>query len=142
MPSLFPCSPVIRECSWKETQIEKKNVIQKNQESSFHWFFTKIKNLPFWPKDFKTKFLSKTMLLNFKPSCSCNFMQYIRKVPCTDFWQDFSQKSCSSQFWAYILFSLYAKNQEQFHKTNERQFHIKLEKSHFRTILFPFVPKF
>ena len=25
MPSSFPCSPVIRECSWKETQIEKKS---------------------------------------------------------------------------------------------------------------------
>ena len=24
MPSPFPCSPVIRECSWKKTQIEKK----------------------------------------------------------------------------------------------------------------------
>ena len=24
MPSLFPCSPVIRECSWKKTQLEKK----------------------------------------------------------------------------------------------------------------------
>ena len=27
MPSPFPCSPVIRECSWKKTQIEKKNFI-------------------------------------------------------------------------------------------------------------------
>ena len=26
MPSPFPCSPVIRECLWKETQVEKKNV--------------------------------------------------------------------------------------------------------------------
>ena len=25
MPSPFPCSPVICECSWKKTQIEKKN---------------------------------------------------------------------------------------------------------------------
>ena len=25
MPSPFPCSPVVRECSWKKTQIEKKN---------------------------------------------------------------------------------------------------------------------
>ena len=24
MPSPFPCGPVIRECSWKKTQIEKK----------------------------------------------------------------------------------------------------------------------
>ena len=24
MPSAFPFSPVIRECSWKETQVEKK----------------------------------------------------------------------------------------------------------------------
>ena len=24
MPSPFPCSPVIRECLWKKTQIEKK----------------------------------------------------------------------------------------------------------------------
>ena len=24
MPSPFPCSPVIRECSWKKTQVEKK----------------------------------------------------------------------------------------------------------------------
>ena len=24
MPSPFPCSPVIRECSWKKTQIGKK----------------------------------------------------------------------------------------------------------------------
>ena len=27
MPSPFPCSPVIRECSWKKTQIEKKNTV-------------------------------------------------------------------------------------------------------------------
>ena len=26
MPSPFPCSPVIRECSWKKTQIQKKPV--------------------------------------------------------------------------------------------------------------------
>ena len=25
MPSPFPCSPVIRECSWKQTQMEKTN---------------------------------------------------------------------------------------------------------------------
>ena len=25
MATPFPCSPVIRECSWKETQIEKKS---------------------------------------------------------------------------------------------------------------------
>ena len=24
MPSPFPCSPVIRECSWNKTQVEKK----------------------------------------------------------------------------------------------------------------------
>ena len=26
MPSPFPCSLVIRECSWKKTQIEKKDI--------------------------------------------------------------------------------------------------------------------
>ena len=25
MPSPFPCGPVIRECLWKKTEIEKKN---------------------------------------------------------------------------------------------------------------------
>ena len=27
MPSSFPCSPVIPECSWKKTQIEKNNIL-------------------------------------------------------------------------------------------------------------------
>ena len=31
MPSNFPCSPVIRECSWKKTQIEKKGIYQEIQ---------------------------------------------------------------------------------------------------------------
>ena len=34
MPSPFPCSPVIRECSWKKTQREKKR--SKNQLKGFH----------------------------------------------------------------------------------------------------------
>ena len=29
IPSPFPCSPVISECSWKKTHIEKKNKKQK-----------------------------------------------------------------------------------------------------------------
>ena len=29
MPSYFPCSPVIRESSWKEIQIEKKSFASK-----------------------------------------------------------------------------------------------------------------
>ena len=28
MPSPFPCSPVIRECSWNKTQIEKKLLLR------------------------------------------------------------------------------------------------------------------
>ena len=30
MSSPFPCSPVIRECLWKKTQIEKKNPSQSD----------------------------------------------------------------------------------------------------------------
>ena len=26
MPSPFPCSPVVGECSWKKTQVEKKKI--------------------------------------------------------------------------------------------------------------------
>ena len=29
MPSPFPCSPVVRECSGKKTQIEKKSFVHK-----------------------------------------------------------------------------------------------------------------
>ena len=29
MPSPFPCSPVIRECSWQKTQIAKKKAIKE-----------------------------------------------------------------------------------------------------------------
>ena len=32
MPSPFPCSPVIRECLWKKTHIEKKK--KKNEEEN------------------------------------------------------------------------------------------------------------
>ena len=31
MPSPFPYSPVVRECSWKKTQIEKKIVLSNQQ---------------------------------------------------------------------------------------------------------------
>ena len=33
MPSPFPCSPVIRKCSWKKTQIEKNK--QKNNNNNY-----------------------------------------------------------------------------------------------------------
>ena len=33
MPSPFPCSPVIRECSWKKTQIEKKKKKKKRNKN-------------------------------------------------------------------------------------------------------------
>ena len=33
MLSPFPCSPVIRECSWKKAQIEKKKKKQGNDVS-------------------------------------------------------------------------------------------------------------
>ena len=36
MLSPFPCSPVIRECSWKKTQIEKKS---KTLKQSFVFDF-------------------------------------------------------------------------------------------------------
>ena len=49
MPSSFPCSPVIRECSWKKTQIEKKKVTpftpevkrtdNKNSALKFHTIY-------------------------------------------------------------------------------------------------------
>ena len=29
MPSPFPCSPVIRECSWKKAHIERKYILKK-----------------------------------------------------------------------------------------------------------------
>ena len=29
MPSAFPCSPVIRECLWKKTQIKKNSIRNK-----------------------------------------------------------------------------------------------------------------
>ena len=32
MSSPFPCSPVIRECSWKKTQIEKNIYIEKQKQ--------------------------------------------------------------------------------------------------------------
>ena len=32
MPSTFPCSPVVRECLWKKTQIEKKIKIKKKKK--------------------------------------------------------------------------------------------------------------
>ena len=33
MPSSFRCSPVIRECSWKKSQIEKNNNNNKNTKT-------------------------------------------------------------------------------------------------------------
>ena len=37
MPSLFPCSPVVGECSWKKTQMEKKKLILFQKRTSlFH----------------------------------------------------------------------------------------------------------
>ena len=33
MPSPFPCNPVICECSWKKTQIEKNIYVQINEET-------------------------------------------------------------------------------------------------------------
>ena len=38
MSSPFPCSPVIHECSWKKSQIEKKNGFTRNV-----WFSTQKK---------------------------------------------------------------------------------------------------
>ena len=38
MPSPFPCSPVVGECSWKKTQTEKKK--KKNDKS----FITSVEN--------------------------------------------------------------------------------------------------
>ena len=35
MPSPFPCSPVIRECSWKKTQIEKKKKKKKKYDKMY-----------------------------------------------------------------------------------------------------------
>ena len=37
MPSPFPCSPVIRECSWKKTQIEKKNKQANKEQGLIKW---------------------------------------------------------------------------------------------------------
>ena len=34
MSSPFPCSPVIRECSWKKTQIEKNIYIEKQKQKN------------------------------------------------------------------------------------------------------------
>ena len=33
MPSPFPCNPVIRECSWNKTQIEKKKQTNNNDNN-------------------------------------------------------------------------------------------------------------
>ena len=41
MPSPFPYSPVIRECSWNKTQIEKIKKITKGRNGNFEWFFHK-----------------------------------------------------------------------------------------------------
>ena len=43
MPSPFPCSPVIRECSWRKTQIEKKNKKKEYNADQTDIFFSDIK---------------------------------------------------------------------------------------------------
>ena len=37
MSSLFPCSAVIPEWSWKKTQIEKKKKVHIGEEEVKHW---------------------------------------------------------------------------------------------------------
>ena len=72
MPSLFPCRPVIRECSWKKTQIEKKCTFFSNftktffRELAIFRFFanTYFRKLTFW------KFLAK--------SCFCELGQSLK----------------------------------------------------------------
>ena len=36
MPSPFPCSPVIRECSWRNTWREKKRILMSKLSKSLH----------------------------------------------------------------------------------------------------------
>ena len=43
-----------------------------------HWFFTNLKHFalgPFWPKNFRNIFPQKSIWVNFKTLCYCNFMQ-------------------------------------------------------------------
>ena len=44
MPSLFPCSPVIRECSWKKIQIEKKIITELDKSILIHCFISYFGN--------------------------------------------------------------------------------------------------
>ena len=58
MPSPFPCSPGIRECSWKKTQIDKKKKKKKRAPEVF-----RIKVFYKWDmgKQWKTK-MKKTRI--------------------------------------------------------------------------------
>ena len=48
MPSSFPCSPVIRECLWKKTQIEKKKKKRKKKQGCHHYSRDKFSEFPYF----------------------------------------------------------------------------------------------
>ena len=83
MPFLFPCSPVIRECSWNKTQIEKK---KKRQRNAFFWMiawckcFGVIKDLPIWGSFFLIN-LPKYLGTKLFSSLYANFTYFLKNIP-------------------------------------------------------------
>ena len=61
MSSLFPCSPVIRECSWKKTHIGKKMKSLKRMLVSFSWCVFKLFSSSCWWGDVKVENIMKVI---------------------------------------------------------------------------------
>ena len=77
MPSPFPCSPVIRQCSWKKTQIEKKKI---NEAREFHVVFqapldysSLYRSMHFWCHDTTPKKIFSIEKLNLTWNKQTNF---------------------------------------------------------------------
>ena len=83
MPSLFPCSPVIRECSWNKTQIEKK---KKRKRNAFLWMIAwckcsrVIKDLPILGSFFLIN-LPKYLGTKLFYSLYANVTHFLKNIP-------------------------------------------------------------
>ena len=100
MPSPFPCDPVIRECSWKKTQIEKKK--KKREKSHIPLWFSLKPVLWFYPALFLRALIIACFITKRVRCQSCPFSiiaDQISKFPSENIYK---LRDCYFSRYAYL----------------------------------------